>query len=246
MLGRVEFTEVPGKNTAVEEQIGGMPCLCLKLYGGERKGGFRKRREVRWIKRMISVYGVKHILAPKGFSLADEFWAGMRVDFAPFNSGISDLLALGWLEGRGIAPERAVVGLSAPRMSREVRQAAERLSTRVRGLRIDIPGEGANFADWLHREYGIPIREGVRADVTLLFGGEKRGVGAWIDLSERRSIPTGLRVRAPELQLPLAYEEQVMAVMWGRGMLSRAQIRVIGGRERDFLLTNAYKVNIMP
>lgn len=236
MVGLIEFTEGPGKHTAVREQLGGMDCLRLNLCGGKRKGEFRQRREVRWMRRMFSSWGVKHILVPEGSSLGDAFEQSLLVDFAPFNRGIADLLALGWLDQRGLAPKGAVVGLSAPRMSYEVRQTAQLLAGRVKGLRIDVPGEGAVFANWLHREYGIPIREGGQADVSLLFVGEKRGEGPWIDLSERGGIPAGLRVTAPELKLPPLYEEQILALMWGRGGLARSQIRVIDRKSVGFPL----------
>lgn len=233
MLGRVEFLEGNGKEDCIVEQIGGVDCLCVRL---KREGDTVRRRKLRWARKLFFTYGVKHILLPerdippRGF----ERWPG--VDIRPFFRGIADILALGVLDGEGVPPGRATVSVAASHLSYEVCRTARLLSPKIRGICIDIPGEGMGFAQWLHREYGIPVLPPGQTDLTLRFAPGDGSEGLQIDLSREGSGPEGLGLTAPGLSLPPGYEKQALAALWEQGKLDRTQIRVLWGRAAGFPL----------
>ena len=168
------------------------------------------------------------------------------MDALPFYRAVADLLALGALETAGLRPEQASVALSGPRLCPELRAAAERLYPQVRGLVINVPGEGAAYAAWLHRRYGLPVCPPERADVTVAFGpgGVHRGVA--LDLYEEGRNLAGMTVTAPELALPGECEEQLLAALWEQGGLKREKLRVKWSAKGVSPLTNGDKVNIIP
>ena len=144
----------------------------------------------------------------------------------PLYRDLADLLALALLEGRRIPPKQAVVTLAAPRVTRAVEGAAERLGPCVRGLALDVPGEGERFAGWLHREYGIAVYPPEQGDVTLDFGRGRGGGQGCIDLSREEGLCSSVRITARGLTLPDGDALPILSLLWECGRVKRSQIRV--------------------
>lgn len=226
MLGRLEVVEDTGKVELLPELLGGLPLLRGVLRVNGSVSQWRVRRRVRKLKRLLEGRGVRRLVVPEGSSWGELFGDFGRVEPLPFYRAAMDMLALGSLAAQGVAPERGVVALSAPRLSSEVTAAAERLCPQVRGLLIDVPGDGARFAGWLHREYGLPVAPPAGADVTVALA---PGGGRWgqvVELSEERVDLGGLTLRAPELELPCGCEAQLLAALWEAGLLERGSLQV--------------------
>jgi len=226
MLGRLEYVKGPGRVELEAERVGELPLLRGVLREEEGLSRWRLRRRVRKLRRMLARRGVRRLVVPEGFPYAEDFADFGRIEPLHFYRAVLDVLALGCLEAEGIAPERAVVALSAPRLCGELMAAAQRLCPQVRGLLIDVPGEGARYAGWLHRHYGLPVCPRAGADVTVALS---PGGGRWgrvVELSEERVELGGLILAAPELELPPACEEQLLAALWETGLLERGALQV--------------------
>lgn len=230
MLARVELVGGTGRTELMWEEMGGVPCLCARM-------GRRGKGELRRAAKAFRAAAVRRVILPEGMEGGvPEPW--LRGDPDTFYRDVADLIALGWLAERRIPLCGAVVRLTGPRLAPEVKGAAVRLCRWVRGVSVDIPGEGDGFARWLHREYGVAVVRG--GDVTLSFGGDGEG----IDLTGRRPLPVELS--APALSLPGGYRDRLLAALWQCGGVRREQIRVNDRGVGDFLLTNPCKVHIMP
>lgn len=229
MLGRVVWEQSPGRTELDLERLGGLTLARATVHVPEGQGRLRRRMGLRRARRFFEQNGVRRLILPQesGDSAFADFG---RVDTLPFHRAVADLLALGALETAGVEPGRASVALSGPRLCPELRAAAERLCPQVRGLVIDVPGEGESYAAWLHRRYGLPVCPGARAEVTLSFG---PGGGQWgtvLGLYEGGETLAGLRVTGPELELPGDCEDQLLAALWEQGGLEREKLRVEGRR----------------
>lgn len=227
MLGRIVYVREPGRVEVEAERLAGLRLLRGTLREPEGMGPWRRARRRRKLARLLARSGVRRLILPDALPRAVDFAQFGRVDPLPFYRSVADLLALGCLDARGIAPGRAVVALSALRLCPELTAAAERLCPRVRALAIDVPGEGERYAAWLHREYGLPVSPGAGADVTVAF---TPGGGRWgdvLDLSSGQSPDLcGLWVGVPSLDLPPDCAEPIQAALWERGMLDREALRV--------------------
>ncbi len=227
MLGWLGYIQGKGEVSVAPERIAGMPLLRGTFYEPEGLSPWRRDRRLRKLKRLLEHERVRRIIIPAGFPYEDHFSDLGRVDPLPFYRSIADLLALERLRLGGVGPKEAVVALSGPRLYPELTAAAMRLCLQVRGLLIDVPGEGEQYAAWLHRAYGLPIGTPAHADVTLAFA---PGGGRWgrvLLLSEERVSLAGLRVSAPSLELPRDCEQQLLAALWEQGLLSREALRVV-------------------
>ena len=245
MLGRVAWDSRPGRTELGLERLGGMTLARATVHVPPGLGRFRFRARLRRARRFFEQNGVRRLILPE--SGENSWFSGFgRVDALPFYRAVADLLALGALETAGLRPEQASVALSGPRLCPELRAAAERLYPQVRGLVINVPGEGAAYAAWLHRRYGLPVCPPERADVTVAFGpgGVHRGVA--LDLYEEGRNLAGMTVTAPELALPGECEEQLLAALWEQGGLKREKLRVRWSAKGVSPLTNGDKVNIIP
>jgi hypothetical protein len=127
---------------------------------------------------------------------------------------------------KGKQPAREKIVLSAARLCPELTAAAERLCPQVRGLSIQVPWEGAEYANWLHRQYGMPVSPPEGAAVTAAFhpGGESWGVE--LKLYEGGGLPKEFRLWAEGLDLPAKYAPELMTAMWEQGTLPREAVRV--------------------
>jgi len=226
MLGRIEYVIGPGKVELETERVADLPILRGILRTEENLSAWRVRRRLRKLRRLLEHHAVRRLVIPEGFPYPEFFEDFGRVNPLPFYRAVLDVLALGSLELDGIPPNRAVVALSAPRLCPELTAAAQRLCPQVRGLLIDVPGEGAQYAGWLHRRYGLPVSPQAGADVTIALA---PGGGRWgraVELSEERVDLGGLALKAPELYLPSECDQQLLAALWERGLLERGALRI--------------------
>jgi len=245
MLGRIVLFQEKGKVSVEPERVAGLPLLRGTLFAPEGLSPRRLRRRLKKLGRLLARQGVGRLILPEGFPWGEAFADFGRVDPLPLYRAAADLLALGALELDGVPLERALVALSGPRLCPELTGTAERLCRRVRGLVIDVPGEGARYAGWLHRRYGLPVSPGAGAQVTVAFG---PGGGRWgrvLELTEERLDLSGLQAAAPELDLPPEYARPLLAALWERGLLERSALQIWGPNGQK-LLTNEDKVTIMP
>lgn len=224
LLGKLEYVRGPGKAELTPWTVGPLTLGQATLYEPKGLSRWSLGRRLRKLERLFRRAGVGRVIVPPDFPYPE--WAGQwrGVDPLPFYRAITDLLVLAGLEWRGLEPRRAAVCLSAPRLSREVRETAGRLCPVVKGLAIDVPGEGKAYAAWLHQQYGVPIWSAAGADVTAAFGPETQGGGLVLRLSEEETGLGGLRVTAPELALPEWCEAQLLCLLWERGALERERL----------------------
>jgi hypothetical protein len=165
---------VPGKGLwprLFEESLQALPLLRVEL---SRFRSVPSRRLIRRLRRS----GVKGFLnGPEWLSL---------VTTAPLYRRKAAQLALAVLEGRGLEPERAVVGLMGRRWSAEMERCAGELVQRVRCLALDLPrSEGTEWE--LRRRWGVSAVEG-EGDVTVCFSPAEPGENRLLLGEERPSV----------------------------------------------------------
>ncbi|MDE6588993.1 MAG: hypothetical protein K2K53_01335, partial [Oscillospiraceae bacterium] len=167
-----------------------------------------------------------------GFPYRDRLRRRGTGDTLPLWRGVADVLALGALDAEGVPRLRGSVALSAPRLCGELEDTAQRLCPLVRGLLIDAPG-GEEYARYLQAKFGLPVTPpSAGADVTVAFG---PGGGRWgrrLELHGQVDLG-GLEVSVPGLELPSDCRDQVLALLWERGELTRETLVVgpAGGRK---------------
>lgn len=243
MIGCVDHVFQHGRTSIGLEKIGGLTVMRACLYVEDP---LTKRGISRQMRRVGSVFqrnGVKRLLLGDGFQYSQCLSGWEQVDPLPFYYEIADLLVLEKLRCKGIQPYRATVLISAARMSSEVRKAAERLCSRVRVVRIDIPKEGGQYAEWLHRTYGLPVSPPLAPDVTLAFCPPIPEGENVISLWEGDLRLGGVRIDAPEVEASLHWGDRLLAALWECGRLKRESLRVW---TPGTPLTNQDKVNIIP
>lgn len=226
MLGRIVYVRGPGRTSLEPERIGELPLLRATLYEPEGLRPWRLRRALKKLAGLLERQGVRRLILPEDFPHAGAFSGFGQVEVLPFYRAVADLLALGALEMDGIGLQKAWVALSASRLCPELTAAAQRLCPQVRRLIIDVPGEGARYAAWLHRRYGLPVAPGAGADVTVAFA---PGGGRWgrvLELGGEEPDLGALGLSVPGLDLPEGYAPRLMAALWERGALERGQLQV--------------------
>lgn len=213
--------------------IGLLTIADTVLYESRKLPVWLVRRRVKNMERLLRQHGVRRLIIDEAFPYSDCLVNWSLVDALPFYRSIADLLALAQLRCKGILPNSAVVAVSAPRISPELRSAAERLCQLVKGIAIDVPEEGERYAAWLHRQFGLPIRAAGDADVTLAFAPVANAKGDLILLHQECLSLNGLRVTAPELDLPEGYDARLLAALWERGSLERKSLHIEGRKPLD-------------
>ncbi len=199
-----------------------MMVLRWTLYEPPSLPRWRLERRLRRAEGTLLKAGAGRVLLPEGFPYASMLRGLKPVDPLPFWRAIADRLVLGAMERTGTKPQKGRAALSAPRLSAELRQTAERLCPQVRGLVIDVPGVGQDYARWLHLRYGLPVSPpSAGAEVTAAFG---PGGGRWgtaLELYGARPDLAGLTVSAPGLDLPEDCAAQMLALLWEQGAVER-------------------------
>lgn len=198
----------------------------------------RRRSEAALLRRAglgaekLARAGCRRVLTAPGFpcweALAER---GLRpVDPEPLCQAMAGSLALGWLEERGVAPQRASVALRGARVSRALFDAAVLLCPRVRLLAVSAPDGGEELRRFLREEFGVPAleAEAVESHCTLLFSPEEEMPrGGVLRLHGPRPALDGLALEAPEAALPGELEPlPALSLLWEEGRLPLEKIRV--------------------
>ncbi len=225
MVGQLVLVREKGRFRVEEACLGPLQVLRAVIYEPEGLRSWRLRRRLRRAERVLAQEGVGRVVLGDGFPYGDRLALLRTVDTLPLRRECADVLALGALAAEGASPKRGRVALSAPRLCRELEDAAERLCPQVRGLLIDAPG-GEEYARYLQAKFGLPVTPPVAgADVTAAFG---PGGGRWgraVELYDRGTL-NGLVLKLEGVELPADCAEQVLALLWEQGEVRREELSV--------------------
>lgn len=107
-----------------------------------------------------------------------------------------------------------------------MQRTAQRLCPQVKGLLIQVPGAGEDYARWLHGQYGLPVAPAAAgAEVTVAFSPGGPRWGRCLEVYGDCRLD-GLRLTAPGLDLPEEMEEPLLAVLWERGKIRGEDLAV--------------------
>ena len=225
LIGQLKFTS-KGRGTAERGDLYGLPVLLARTDPEGWLGERRLRRAGRGLRRG----GVLRTLVPKGFdrwALLEEY--GLRgIDPTDLVRGQSVPLALRALERRGVAPDRATVALRGLRADRDMARTAALLCRSVRLLVISAPQGGGALAEWLRREFGVPVLPpGERGALAVRFhpqgGGEEE---AALDLYGPSPGLDGILLSAPALKQEDQTDLSLLAALWEGGQLRSEDLKI--------------------
>lgn len=225
LLGQLILTP-DGRGRAEAGRLYGLAVLRAEADPAGFWGERRLMRAGRGLRRG----GVLRVLVPRDFSRWDALARfGLRpVDPESFVRAQSVPLALGLLERRGVAPDRATVALRGLRTDRALARTAAELCPRVRRLVVDAPRGGEELAAWLRREFGVPILPpGEEAHAALRFQeGCARREESTLDLYGPRPGLAGLTLAVPELAEGDRDDLPLLAALWEGGKLDRNAVKI--------------------
>ena len=223
MLGQLILTP-HGQGKPETARLYGLTVLRTEADRSGFWGELRLRRAGRALRRN----GVVRVLAPGDLLPLLEDLGLRPVNPEPFVRAQSVPLALAELERRGLAPDRAAVALRGLRADRDMLRTAEELCPRVRSLVIDAPRGGRELAQWLRREYGVPILpEGERGQAALVFqAGCSRREEVSLELFGPRPRLAGLTLSAPGLEEGDREDLPLLAALWEGGRLRPEDIKI--------------------
>lgn len=232
MLGHMALTGEKGWKTIVDRrEVLGLPLVRVLVPGVKGRNEKRLERRIDRAARRLREMGVRRVLTGPAFPYWDRLERqGLRgVDPEPMCQAMAAELALAALERDGCPLKRAVVALRGGRVSRPFFQTAVALCARVRGVVVYAPAGGAELADYLRREYGLPVLERERPDLTLEFSpvqaeGEN---GRTMVLHGQNLNLLGLTLRPPDMLLPGEFDPlPLTAALWEMGLLSQPPVIV--------------------
>ena len=225
MLGQLVLAS-GGRGRPEPERLYGLNVLRGTVDPDGLFGEGRLRRAVRGLRRS----GVLRVLTAPGFDRWPLLAAfGLRsVEPEGFVRGQSVPLTLAALERQGLAPDRATVALRGLRADRDMARAAVELCPRVRRLVIDAPRGGAELAEWLRREFGVPVLpEGERGALALSFrAGRPAPEETALGLYGPRPALAGLTLSAPKLAEGDREDLPLLAALWEGGRLAPKDIKI--------------------
>ena len=232
MLGHMVLTGEKGWKTIVDRrEVLGLPLVRALVPGVEGRHEKRLERRIDRAARWLRERGVRRVLTSPAFPYWDRLERqGLRCgDPEPMCQAVAGELALAALERDGCPLERAVVALRGGRVSRPFFQTAVVLCARVRGVAVYAPAGGAELADYLRREYGLPVLERERPDLTLEFSpvqAEGENGGTMVLHGPNLNL-LGLTLRPSDLPLPGEFDPlPLTAALWEMGLLSQPPIIV--------------------
>lgn len=215
-----------------EEQVLGMALLRINVPAPP---GLREKALYRRLRRAgtrLWEGGVNRVLVDREFPHA--LWpvlerAGLRrVETEGLCQESAQALVLALLARRGVPLPRAAVCLSGSSALGPVQTTALALAPLVGRLIIDCPIRGGELAQWLKREYGLPLVEpgSMAAHVTAAFAPERSGVPADLRLYGRTPDLAGLLLVPAEGELPPEFEAlPLLAALRERGTLPPLAVR---------------------
>lgn len=219
MLGELVFRP-DGRGRPEKRDRYGMRVLQI----GIRPNGWWEERRVRAAAHKLARQGVRRVLVPKQFPYREQFVRlGLReVDPLSFLRWHSGELAVAALEQDGVRPHQGIVALRGARAERDMIHAVQQLCQQVRGVAISAPVGGAELAERLRREYGLPVHpDGGEVSVVICFdsSASKQGKRV-ITLYGTSPDLAGVIPRSPGV----AWEEQtdlcLLAALWETGRLA--------------------------
>lgn len=238
MLGHMALTGEKGWKTIVDRrEVLGLPLVRALVPGVEGRHEKRLERRIDRAARRLREMGVRRVLTGPAFPYWDRLERqGLRgVDPEPMCQAVAAELALAALERDGCPLQRAVVALRGGRVSRPFFQTAVALCARVRGVAVYAPAGGAELADYLRREYGLPVLERERPDLTLEFSpvqAEGENGGTMVLHGPNLNL-LGLTLRPSNILLPGEFDSlPLTAALWETGLLSRPPAIVPEGEKR--------------
>lgn len=225
MLGRVVFSD-SGSFTVGRERLAGLPFLKVCLPGPKPR-----RRHMRRAVRVLRGNGVRRVLAPPEFPCWQQLAQGgiLPVDTVPFLQGMSVPLAMAALERSGVVPEQATVMLAGRTATKAFCRAAIDLCPLVQNLVITAPTGGAALANYLRREFGLPLVEYCRSPHLILLFSEMsmESAAPVLHLHTPPSGILGFTLRPKDIDLPENCEAlPLMAVLWETGRFTAKDIVV--------------------
>ena len=225
MVGELVCLREKGRGRSEQVKLGTLDAVRWTVYAPEGLSERRLERRLRRAERGLCAANVSRVVLRDGFPYGDRLRRLRPVDPLPLWRETADVLALGALDAAGIPYRRGRVALSAPRLCIELESAAERLCPLVRGLLIDAPG-GEDYARYLQAKFGLPVTPpAAGAEVTAAFG---PGGGRWgrsLELYGQADLG-GLTVSAEGVELPEDCRDQVLALLWERGVVKRERLIV--------------------
>lgn len=218
-VGRLIWREERGRGSSELAYYGPLPLVSVTVCAPARMGAWRRARRMRQAVAILRQAGVRRVIWDTACP-----WRAREAGFAPVEveelyQAQADRLVLAELERLGVAREEGRVALVGQRLTIPLQRTAQRLCPQVRGLLIQVPGQGEDYARWLYGQYGLPMAPaGAGADVTVAFspGGPRWGRG--LEVYGPCQLE-GLRLAAPGLELPPDIEQPLLAQLWERGMV---------------------------
>lgn len=223
MLGQLVLAS-KGWGKLAAGRLYGLPVLRAEANCSGVWGEWRLHRAGRALRRS----GVRRVLAPRELLPALEDFGLKKIDSEPFIRAQSVPLVLTALERRGVAPDRATVALRGMKVDRDMARTAVQLCPMVRSLVIDAPRGGRELAQWLRREFGVPVLpEGERGQMALAFQeGCPRLEEEALRLYGARPELKGLRFSVPSLEEGDREELSLLTVLWEGGRLGPGDIKI--------------------
>lgn len=225
-VGRLIWREEKGRGSSDLHYYGTLPVLTVTVCAPPSMGMWRKRRRMRRAVRALHQAGVRQVIWPQNcpWSLQEAGFSGIEVE--ALYQAQADQLALGALAELGIPPGEGRVALVAQRLTIPLQRTAQRLCPQVKGLLIQVPGAGEDYARWLHGQYGLPVAPAAAgAEVTVAFSPGGPRWGRCLEVYGDCRLD-GLRLTAPGLHLPEEMEEPLLAVLWERGEIRGEDLAV--------------------
>ncbi len=215
-----------GRGRGAMGRLYGMPVLRVEVD----RSGFWGECRLRRAGKSLRLGGAARVLTSRDFDrwpLLEAFGL-RRVDPELFVRAQSVPLTLEVLERRGLAPDRATVALRGLRADREMARTAAELCSRVRRLVVDAPRGGQELAQWLRREFGMPILPpGELGQAALRFQEEcPAKEEATLDLFGHRPRLAGLTLTAPGLAEEDREDLPLLAALWEGGRLVPNDIKI--------------------
>lgn len=231
MIGWMVLEERRGWRSTVEEvRLEGLRVCRAGIPAPAALSPAARNRRVKRGAQLLRKAGCRRCLTPPGFPFWDLLHeSGLQaVDPGGLCQALAARLAGTYLAEHGVPETGATVSLLGSRVDRSLFDAACTLVPRVRRLVIRAGEEGRELAQWLEREYGIPVLE----------NGRGAQVRLWFTPPEGETGPEDLVLCAPGLSLgglelhpvrPIPDEVEVhafAALLWEEGRLALEDIEI--------------------
>ena len=176
MLGYIAYGDGPRRPLLGERKIAGGRFVALWMGAHPHPGGPLARGRAASAARRMRASGVRWAVFPVDFPYTALFirQGVCPVETLPLRRALAAPLTRRRLEGMGLAPTEAVVGVSGAGMGRELWDTARALALSFRYVLLDADG-GEALARELRREYGVSLLlrpspdQLERSDALLLF-----------------------------------------------------------------------------